>query len=67
MLDAIEQPYATEQKPGETIGYGSNCQWLHLMRPMEFAQSVRADGDIAETRLNQPPAPVCDSGLLASS
>lgn len=25
-LEAVEQPYATEQKPGETLGYGSSAR-----------------------------------------
>jgi hypothetical protein len=40
-LDPAEQPYATEQKPGETIGYGSSAR----------------RGDPAPPRTAHPPAP----------
>ncbi|MBA3809508.1 MAG: hypothetical protein H0X28_14120 [Solirubrobacterales bacterium] len=27
----------------EIVGYGSDCQWLHSMRPVAFAQSGQTD------------------------
>jgi hypothetical protein len=39
-----ELVYATGVQPGEVVGFGSNCQWLHSMRPVEFARSVQTDG-----------------------
>lgn len=35
---------ASTVKAQEITGYGSNCQWLHSMRPVEFARSVQTDG-----------------------
>ncbi|MFZ1154746.1 MAG: hypothetical protein WAN93_07575 [Solirubrobacteraceae bacterium] len=49
LLDPIEQPYATEQKPGETIGYGSSARRGDTPAPRSSAPAPRgAEGEPVE-------------------
>lgn len=40
-LDPAEQPYATEQKPGETLGYGSSARRRDIPSESEVPQAPR--------------------------
>jgi hypothetical protein len=44
-LDPAEQPYATEQKPGEVSGYGSSARWRDPSPRRSALAPRRAEGE----------------------